>query len=171
MPSMSTGCQTVKLFTEHNTWLRCWLYARLGCNHQAEDLVQDTFVRVIRRREQLRDESLREPKAYLATIAKGLLTDHWRRKDLEKAWLETLAHLPEESVPSPEIRLSLFETLIEIDQILEALKPQVRKAFLWSQLEGYSCREIAEKLGVSLATAERYVAKALRCCYDLRFNI
>ena len=128
MPSITSGCQTTKLFTEHNTWLRRWLYSRLGCNYQADDLLQDTFVRVIKRREQLRDEVIREPKAYLATIARGLITDYWRREDLEKAWKETLALLPEESVPSPEIRLSLFETLIEIDQILETLKPQVRQA-------------------------------------------
>lgn len=171
MPSISPGCQATKLFTEHNTWLRCWLYSRLGCNYRAEDLVQDTFVRVIKRREKLREEIVREPKAYLATIAKGLLTDYWRREDLEKAWQETLALLPEESTPSPELQLCLFETLVEIDQILETLKPQVRKAFLWSQLEGYSCRQIAEKLGVSLATAERYVAKALRACYDYKFSL
>ncbi|EHP38425.1 ECF subfamily RNA polymerase sigma-24 factor [Cupriavidus basilensis OR16] len=61
-------------------------------------------------------------------------------------------------------------TLIAIDRILDALKPQVRKAFLWAQLEGLTCRQIAERLGVSLATAERHVAAALRHCYSLRFG-
>jgi len=171
MSSNEGSCPTEKLYIEHNSWLHCWLLSRLGCSHQADDFVQDTFIRVMKRREQLRQAPLLEPKAYLATIARGLLTDHWRRKDLELAWLETLAQLPEETVPSPELKLVLFETLTEIDQILESLKPAVRKAFIWSQLEGYSCRQIAEQLNVSLATAERYVAKALRRCYDLRFSL
>lgn len=170
MLPQSSNCPAERLFTEHNNWLRSWLFSRIGCRYLADDLLQDTFVRVIRRREQLRAVPLREPKAYLTTIAKGIVTDHWRRKDLEQAWLETLSLLPEETVPSPEIKLMLFETLVEIDQILETLKPNVRKAFLWSQLEGYSCRQIAEELGVSLSTAERYVAKSLRRCYDLRFS-
>ncbi|OMH25987.1 sigma-70 family RNA polymerase sigma factor [Motiliproteus sp. MSK22-1] len=169
MTLVINDCPAEKLFIEHNSWLRCWLLSRLECSYQAEDLVQDTFVRVIRRREQLRHAPLYEPKAYLVTIARGLLTDHWRRKELEQAWKETLAHLPEEAVPSPEIRLALFEVLTEIDEILDTLKPSVRRAFIWSQLEGYSCRRIAEELDVSLSTAERYVAKALRRCYDLRF--
>lgn len=166
-----TGCPAEKLYTEHNTWLRYWLCSRLGCSHQAEDLAQDTFVRVVRRREQLQSQPLREPKAFLATVARGLLTDHWRRKELEEAWKEALANLAEEAAPSPEVSLALLETLTEIDQMLETLKPIVRRAFLLAQLEGYSCRQIAEELCISLATAERYVAKALRRCYDFRFDI
>ncbi len=170
MSSIGRDCPAEKLFVEHNSWLRGWLLSRIDCRYQADDLVQDTFVRVIKRREQLRQEPLREPKAYLATIARGLLTDHWRRKELEQAWQETLAHLPEDVIPSPELRLEMFQTLTEIDLILEAFKPPVRKAFILAQLEGYTCRQIAQELDVSLATAERYVAKVLRRCYDLQFK-
>jgi DNA-directed RNA polymerase specialized sigma24 family protein len=46
----------------------------------------------------------------------------------------------------------------------------VRRAFLWARLEGLTCPEIAERLGVSLATAERYIATALRHCYALHFS-
>lgn len=171
MPDLSSHCLAEKLFSKHNTWLRNWLFSRLGCTDQADDFVKDTFMRVIRRREKLRKEPLKEPRAYLITIARGLLTDHWRRKEVEQAWHYTLSQLPMEEVPSPEISLTLLETLVEIDEILETLPPPVRKAFLWSQLEGYSCRQIACELEVSLSTAERYVAKALCRCYDLRYSV
>ncbi|SEB05621.1 MULTISPECIES: sigma-70 family RNA polymerase sigma factor [Marinobacterium] len=169
MPSKSI-CPTEALYIEHNTWLRCWFRSRTQCACQAEDLAQDTFLRVIRRRGQLQDQPLREPRAFLATIARGLLTDHWRRRELELAWQETLAQLPEESIPSPELGLVLFETLTEIDQMLDTLKPKVRQAFLLAQLEGCTCRQVAEQLGVSRATAERYLAKALRHCYHLQYE-
>jgi len=60
--------------------------------------------------------------------------------------------------------------LIRIDTLLGELKPPIRKAFLWARLDGLTCPQIAERLGVSLATAERYIAAALRQCYDQRFN-
>ena len=91
------------------------------------------------------------------------------RRELERAWLETLAAMPEAQAPSPETRLLCLEVLVQIDRLLDALKPAVRQAFLWAQLEGLTCREIGERLGVSLATAERYVAQGLRRCYDLRY--
>jgi len=87
--------------------------------------------------------------------------------------------MPLEHSPRPLwLTFDCYGTLIQwdeglraaIDRILDALKPQVRKAFLWAQLEGLTCRQIAERLGVSLATAERYVAAALRHCYSLRFG-
>ena len=166
----ATKTQTLDgLYRDHHPWLLGWLRRKLGCPDEAADLAQDTFVRLLRRREYLQNNPLHAPKAYIATIARGLVVDHWRRRELESAWQETLANLPQAEVVSPEMRLCLFETLDEIDQMLSTLKPAVRRAFLLAQLEGYSCRQVAESLNVSLATAERYVAKALRRCYEFQF--
>lgn len=155
------------LYVAHHGWLSGWLRRRLGNETDAADIAQDVFLKLLSRAERAR---LREPRAYLSTIARGLVVEHWRRRELELAWLETLAALPPVEVPSPERRLLLLETLIEIDRMLDSLKPAVRTAFLLAQLDGYSCPRIAEHLGVSLATAERHVAKALRQCYRFRFE-
>lgn len=155
------------LYSDHNGWLQGWLRRKLGNAFDAADLAQDVFMRLLARPTVA---EVREPRAYLSTIAHGLVVDHWRRRELERAWLETLAHLPKAEAPSPESRLLFLETLIEIDRMLDQLKPQVRKAFLWAQLEGLTCPQIAERLGVSLATAERHIAAALRRCYAVRFD-
>lgn len=99
-----------------------------------------------------------------------MVIDHWRRRELERAWLETLASLPEPEAPAPETRLIFLEALIEIDRLLDSLKPRVRTAFLLAQLDGLTCPQIAERLGVSLSTVERYITKALYSCYTLRFE-
>ena len=78
--------------------------------------------------------------------------------------------LPEPEVPSPESRAIFLEALVEIDRVLDALKPPVRTAFLLAQLDGLSCPEIARRMGKSLATVERYIARGLRACYALRFE-
>ena len=170
MPSALKTQTFDSLYRDHHAWLLGWLQRRLGCPDEAADLAQDTFVRLLRRRGYLQNNPLNVPKAYIATIARGLIIDHWRRRELESAWQETLANLPQADAVSPEMRLCLFETLDQIDQMLSSLKPAVRRAFLLAQLEGYSCRQIAAALNISLATAERYVAKALRRCYQFQFE-
>lgn len=155
------------LYSDHHSWLCGWLRRKLGSAYDAADIAQDTFLRVLARQRPL---YVNEPRAYLSTIARGLVVDHWRRRELEQAWLETLALLPECEAPAPETRLVFLETLLEIDQMLDSLKPQIRTAFLLAQLDGLTCPQIAERMGVSLSSVERYIARALRCCYRLRFD-
>jgi RNA polymerase sigma factor (sigma-70 family) len=155
------------LYSDHHSWLCGWLRRKLGSTCDAADIAQDTFLRVLTRQRPL---YVNEPRAYLSTIARGLVVDHWRRRELEQAWLETLAILPECEAPAPETRLVFLETLLEIDQMLDSLKPRIRTAFLLAQLDGLTCPQIAERMGVSLSSVERYIATALRCCYTLRFD-
>lgn len=155
------------LYLDHHGWLKGWLRYKLGNAFDAADLAQDVFMRLLARQEPV---AAREPKAFLSTIARRLVIEHWRRRELEQAWLATLASLPEAQAPSAESRALLLEALVEIDAILDGLKPAVRSAFLLAQLDGLTCPQIAAELGVSLATVERYIARALRACYALRFE-
>lgn len=155
------------LYQQHHSWLNTWLRCRLGNAADAADLAQDTFVRLLQRHEQL---ELRAPRAFLRTIARGLVIDHWRREELERAYLEALAHVPEAHVPSPETRELLLELLERIARLLDGLKPKVRTAFLLAQCEGLSHRQIAEQMGISLRSVERHVADALYHCYLVRYE-
>lgn len=155
------------LYSDHHGWLHDWLRRQLGCSQSAADLAHDTFVRVLLRREA---PSLREPRAYLGVIARGLLVDHWRRRALEQAWLQSVAALPESLLPSEEERHLAFEMLLRVDAMLDGLRPCVRSAFLLAQLDGIGYDEIATRLGVTRRSVERYVAEALLHCYALRHD-
>ncbi|THF64735.1 sigma-70 family RNA polymerase sigma factor [Pseudothauera nasutitermitis] len=150
------------LYRQHHGWLLGWLRARLGCPHNAADLAHDTFVRLLGNRRQV--EQLAEPRAYLTTIARGLVVDHWRRRDIEQAWLQAVAQLPEALAPSPETRVLVIEALLRIDAMLDGLRPKVREAFLLSQLDGLGYREIGERLGVSERMIKKYMAQAMLAC-------
>lgn len=154
--------QLDRLYSDHHGWLQNWLSRKLGCNHRAADLAQDTFVRLLAREEAL---SLREPRAFLTTVARRVLSNHWRREHLEQAYLETLSHLPPAQVPSAEERLLLLETLLEIDALLDGLPVPVKRAFLYSQLDGLTHKQIAERLGLSLSTVKRHLVRAAAQCY------
>lgn len=150
------------LYRDHHGWLESWLRRRMGNAWDAADLSQDTFVRVISSSQQIAD--LREPRAYLLTVGKRLLSNFYARQSLEQAYLEALAQLPEVCAPSPEQRWALLQTLQALDELLDGLPTVVRKAFLLSQLEGLGYREIAERLQVSERTVKRYMAQAYEHC-------
>lgn len=152
-------------YRDHHGWLVDWLRRRVGDIHQAGDLAQDTFVKLIGH--PLGD--LREPRAFLATVARGVLVDHCRRQSLERSYLASIAALPEPVAPSPEERAIALQALEQVDRLLEGLGTKVRSAFLLSQLDGLPYREIAERLGVSVSSVEKYIATALRHCYAQLF--
>ena len=152
-------------YAEHHGWLSTWLRRRLGCTHSAADLAQDTFVRVLLRPQVL--PTLCEPRAYLSTLAKGVISEHWRREALERAYLDALAAMPEPLALSPEERLELLQTLDEIDAMLDSLAPKAREAFVLSQLEGLTYAVIAERLQISERTVKRYMQQGFERCLAL----
>jgi len=152
------------LYSEHHGWLKGWLRKKLGCAFDAADLTHDTFIRVLSREE---TPALREPRAYLTTIAHGLMVNLLRRRELERAYLDALAALPEASAPSPEVRALALEALMEIDAMLDGLPPKVRRAFLLCQLDGLSHGEIAAQLAVSVSSVRQYLARAMQHCLML----
>jgi RNA polymerase sigma-70 factor (ECF subfamily) len=150
------------LYHAHHNWLTGWLQRRLGCPQSAADLAQDTFVKVLMARDTPR---IIEPRAFLTTIAKRVLCNHYRRQDLEHAYYQTLAAMPECVAPSEEERAIILETLMELDQLLDGLPLAVKRAFLLSQVDSLSHGEIAAQLGISIATVKRHLNKALLRCY------
>ncbi|MDU1662589.1 MAG: sigma factor-like helix-turn-helix DNA-binding protein, partial [Stenotrophomonas maltophilia] len=61
----------------------------------------------------------------------------------------------------------VLETLHEIDAMLDALPPLVKRAFLLSQLNGLKYQDIADQLDVSLITVKRYMKQAFVQCLML----
>ncbi|MCO7613593.1 RNA polymerase sigma factor [Pseudomonas chlororaphis] len=150
------------LYRDHRSWLLAWLRRNVACSQRAEDLSQDTFVRLLGRDEL---KAPREPRAFLLAIAKGLLFDHFRRAALEQAYLNELMLIPESEQPSPEQQQLILEDLKAIDRLLGKLSSKARMAFLYNRLDGLSHAEIAERLGVSVPRVRQYLAQGIRQCY------
>ncbi|AVD95584.1 MULTISPECIES: sigma-70 family RNA polymerase sigma factor [Pseudomonas] len=162
-PSLNLQVQT--LYTEHHGWLQGWLGRKVGNACDAADLAHDTFVRLLSR--QGNPYFGNEPRALLTHIAKGLVVDRWRRQDVERAYLEAIAHLPQPEVPSPETRWLILETLYRIDAMLRDMPARVRQVFLLSQLDGLTYAQIAEQLQVSLITIKRDMRTAFLACLSI----
>ncbi|MYN24938.1 sigma-70 family RNA polymerase sigma factor [Duganella levis] len=162
MPDLSADADAVEtLYSSHHGWLHQWLWRKLGCRDGAADLAHDTFVRLLSAKPL---DALREPRAYLSTIANGLLVNHWRRLTLERAYLEVLAQQEPALAPSPEERALTIEALMQVDAMLRKLSAKAREAFLLSQIEGLTYAVIAEQLQVSERMVKKYMAQAMLEC-------
>ncbi len=151
------------LYADHHSWLRSWLRRRLGNAFDAADLAHDTYLRI------LHTGRLPEPhqsRQHLAQVANGLVIDLYRRRQIETAYLEALAGLPQAHAPSEEARALAVQALVEIDAVLQGLPAKAREALLLRKLDGLSYRDIASRLAVSVSSVEKYVACALLACYQ-----
>jgi len=157
-----------------------WVYSdllsgikrRTRCAHNAYDVLHDALLRyaVVDGR-----EGILQPHAYLRTVVGSVLTDH-HREAVRCVSLSTneengtmhgtgVHHLPDALYPSAEHLAGIRQRLHAVQRILDSLPPRCGEVFWLFRIEGYTQREIAERLGISLNMVERHVMRAL---IDLR---
>ncbi|MNR84272.1 putative RNA polymerase sigma factor FecI [compost metagenome] len=162
MSVADTPAHTIEvLYSDHHGWLQGWLRRKLGDSFAAADLAQDTFVSVITTGTAA---DIREPRPFLTTIARRLMAHRHRRQLLEDSYLQALAALPEQLMPSPETQLLALEAVQQIDAALDGLAPAVKEAFLLAHLEELTYAQIAERLKVSASSVKQYLSQANRQC-------
>lgn len=150
------------LYSDHHGWLVGLLRRKLGNIDNAHDLAQDTFTRILTAHD---TDVIREPRAYLTTIASRLTAQHFRRLALERAYLDALAGMPEETAPSPETRMLVVEALTAVSRVLDGLSPRVRDIFLLSQLDGLTYAEIGSQFEMSVNAVQKSMIRAFQHCY------
>lgn len=150
------------LYSDNHSWLFRWLCRRLGHSADAADLAHDAFVRVlVTGHTPAPDQS----RAHLTQIAKGLVIDLHRRRQVEAAYLEALAQLPEALAPSAEQQALIMEELLWVDRVLGDLPAKVREVFLHSQLDGMTYSQIAQARGISFGTVRKYMLRAAQALH------
>lgn len=152
-----------QLYINHHQWLINYLKKHLQQQTDiATDLVQDTFLNLLQRPEQISE--IKEERAFLLTIAKRKLFNYWRRLELEHSYIESVRTLGIEDTVSAEQLCMIQDALIYIDLLLDGLPLAVKHAFLLKKLEMMTHMEIALSMNLSLATIERYIKQATIHC-------
>ena len=156
------------VYSEHHAWVYGWLRRKLGCAHNAADVAQDTFLRILSSRDALLLAS--KSRGYIATTARNLLIDRARRQRLEKAYLEELGlfALEHPGAPSAEHIWETLDALEQICRLLEGLAPKPRQAFLLHYLEGQPQAAVAEQLGISVRMVQKHLVQVLLPCQSVR---
>jgi RNA polymerase sigma-70 factor (ECF subfamily) len=159
-----------------------WAYADLlsgirrqtGCRHRACDILHDALIRLALMDQRTR---LREPQAYLRTIVRHALVDQFREAARWVEWPDEEG--PASSAvddafgyaPSAERLADLNQRLQAMQQILDCLPPRCREVFWLFRIEGYTYREIASNLGLTLRTVERQIMRALLDIHAVRVEL
>ena len=152
------------LYTDHHAWLKTWLQRRLGNAADAADLAHEAFLRLILKPASRGFGSKIEARAYLRAMAQGMCINLWRRREVEQAWLDTLAAQPHGYAPSAERQAIVLQALQEIAALLLDLPPKAAQAFLMSAVCGMTAAEVGGELGVSSRMVRKYVAQAMLRC-------
>lgn len=147
------------LSVRHRASLKRYFERRVKSRVDAEDLIQEVFLRLARRAD---FQSIKCIDGYLFEIAASVFHDCLRHRysramDLHEEYREQ--HSLEEF--SPERVLIAEESVEQVTQALRELPERVRMAFVLHRFEGLRQPEIARRLGVSVSAVEKYVMRAL----------
>jgi RNA polymerase sigma factor (sigma-70 family) len=154
--------ETSRWFSEevlpHERELRSYLRAHFPRNLDLDDIVQETYARLLRAREQRVE--MRHPRAYLFTTAKNAVFDLFRRRKVVSIdGLAELEQLPvvEDKPGVPEM-VSHNQELQLLMEAIQSLPERCRLVVTLRKIHGLSHREIAERLGISENTVNAQVA-------------
>lgn len=126
-------------------------------NHEAEDLVQDAWIRLMSYE---RGHSVANPGAFLMTVAFNLSVDAHRAQQKRGEELPLDAEPIAETAPDAVTILLSRERARRLSVCLARLDRRTRAVFLAHRVDGLSYREIGIQEGISIGSAERHVAKA-----------
>ena len=126
----------------------------------AEEIVQDVFIKIWENREKINAYSSFE--SYLFTISYNSAISLLRKRVHEKKYLEHLNSLRNENV-APELTDEIYfkELNHKIQSLLAELTPRQKEIFLLSREEGLTHDEIAKKLGISVNTVKNHIVTVL----------
>lgn len=132
----------------------------LRSQHDAEEIVQDVFVKLWENRENL-NENL-SFSGYLFTIARNTIFNQNRKKVNEQAYHEYVRGFLENTTSKTEDDLIYSDIKSMIDKVVDELPPQRKLIYKLSRESGLSYREIAEQLNLSERTVEAHIRLALK---------
>jgi len=129
----------------------------LKSEHDAEELVQEVFLKLWDKREKL--NSLLNIQAFIYKIAVNSIYDFIRRKNVEQAFL-SFAEGKTELTDETWQEIIFNDMLAQINSLMEKMPEQRRKIFKMSKENGLSNDEIAVTLGLSKRTVENQIYRA-----------
>lgn len=130
-----------------------------GSRHDAEDAAHDVMVNILKSSV----TEIRQPRAYLhRSVYHGLAA---RYRENNKVPLVSLQDIAEDEHPvadDPEAHVRASQLSDALMHSLRELPLPCQQVFAWHRLEGWTVPEIAGKMGLSVSTVEKYLAKTMR---------
>ncbi len=143
--------------------LRRWIKSRFSAIRDIDDLIQETFSRILKAH---RSGPVPNPPAFLFVVARNLAINRLKRMNLE--------YPPEAEGVDPQVLVdemagpfelaALKEEIDDLVSAFQSLPDRCRQVMTLRKIYGLSQKEIAAELGISVHTVEAQVGIGLRKC-------
>jgi RNA polymerase sigma-70 factor (ECF subfamily) len=161
--------ETDRWFAEHlrplEPRLRAWLVRGFGSRLAVDDVVQESFLRVLRAREA---GPLQSPRAFLFATARNLAVDSLRRHAVSRtdSLVEAdLANVLDEHASIPDLVARSQEVAL-LSEAVQSLPARCRRVMTLRLVYSLTQREIGARLGISDRTVAAQIAIGTRKCSD-----
>lgn len=128
----------------------------------AEEMVQDVFLKIWNNREGLKKE--KSFSAYLFTIAFNQIRKHFKKKHSVCELSDDIFEQIQDN--STEQSISYQSVLDQVSELLKELPPKKKQIFEMSRFQGLSSKEIAAQLGLSSKTIDNQVSEVIHYLKD-----
>jgi RNA polymerase sigma factor (sigma-70 family) len=153
-----------RLFAEHGGSLQAFLYRRVRRHPVAAELAQEAYVRMLRIPDM---GAIRNPEAYLYTVASNLAKEHARHEPKGGSVLDVDDPLVQDQLaelPALGGQLDTEQRVKMLREVLHQLPPKCHAAVVLQYWQGLSYEEIGQRLGVSTHMVKKYLSQALVHC-------
>jgi len=165
-----------KIFNKYSERIYYFSYRYLKNKEESEEITQEVFVRLWNRRFDLKPEL--SFNSYLFMITKNAVIDLLRKRQKETSIDENYKIFNNDQESQPDDKLEYKELNKVVESSIEELPFKRKQIFLMSREKGFTYKQIAAKLNISIKTVESHMRLALRQLkesigdkYDLTFII
>lgn len=155
------------LFTREYNNLCRYAYTYMQDESLAEDVVQDTFIKIWEQKKELIEKD--EIKFYLITAVRNNCISVIRKQKTQQVYLTdtTPEPDPEPFVTARQHQEQASEQAEKVREALNQLPPKCKEVFLLVKMHGMSYKQAAEALDISVKTVENQMGKAIKILREL----
>jgi RNA polymerase sigma-70 factor (ECF subfamily) len=151
-----------RLFAQHGAALLAFFYQRVRRRPDAAELAQEVYLRMLR----ISDiEAIRNPEAYLYTVASNLAKEHrvLEQRNANTLDIDDAAELLADLTPA-SAEIDTERRIRRLREVLRQLSTKAQAAVALHYWHGMSYQEVALQLGVSTHMVKKYLSQALAHC-------
>jgi RNA polymerase sigma-70 factor (family 1) len=157
------------IFNQFYASLVLYTYRITDDQAAAEDIVEETFIRIWNKRDSLSE--IHSLKSYLYTIARNGCLSWIRKNKRENAHFKTITSIEEEFERSPLENMIYSETMAKIYAAMEKLPKQCKRVFMMHYIEGKKITEIAVELKISIGTVKTHKVRGIDLLQKALLNL
>jgi len=150
----------VEIYNRYWSLLLDTAYRRLKSREESEEVVQEIFISLYLRRNELHITSTLE--GFLKNALKNKVLNFFRHQMRKERYVQLVESIPVGQSNEIEEQLHNRDLARQIKEATQRLPEKCREVFILSKIEHQSNSNIAEKLGISVSTVEKHISRGMK---------